>query len=225
MKALTELHLFIVEDEDFSRSLIRRIAEMIGIPNISEATDGADALSKLETSTPDVIILDIMMEPMNGLKFLKFLRMGMTGAPKDLPVIVLTGSEEQAVVGKSIVLDCNAFIKKPIPNQSALEARLKRVLLEPIDLKDSASYQAVSIPDVMPKTRELGSSPNDTLTPSKAFQTPLEEILPGSIIARDVLLESGDLLISEGSVVNAATLNRMRDLSEIIGIPEIWIRS
>jgi CheY-like chemotaxis protein len=225
MKPIKDTHILIVDDEEFARNLIRRVVEMIGVSTISEASDGADAITKLQSNAPDVIILDIMMEPMNGLKFLKYLRVGMTSAPRELPVIVLTGSEDHAVLGKSMALDCNAFVKKPIPNQEALEGRLNRVLSEQIELKDIADYQAIKIPDVMPKSvvlkhREAAPEPSP-----KAYQIPIEDVKSGTTVARDIVSESGEVLLAEGSVISASLLNRMRDISEIIGLPALWVYS
>lgn len=225
MKPLSEIHVLIIDDEEFTRNMIHRIVDMIGVSKISEATDGADGLTKLQSDPPDVIILDIMMEPMNGLKFLKFLRVGMTGAPRELPVIVLTGSEEHAVLGKSMALDCNAFVKKPVPDQDALESRLKRVLSEVTELKNTDEYQFIKIPDVMPKSS--GDAPNQDTSPApaKSFEVPIEEVEAGAIVARDVVTDNGEVLLSAGTIISVSYLNRLCDIAEIIGLPSIWINA
>ena len=218
----SELHVLVIDDEEFMRELVRRLLGLIGINKISEATDGADGLTKLMAAHPDLIVLDIMMEPMNGLKFLKTVRIGMSGARRDLPVIVLTGSDEQSVLGTAMALDCNAFLSKT-ESLDALKDRMARVLGETLEIKESDVYQSVKIPDITiivpPADRPNESAP----TPTKAYEVPIEEVEEGAVVDRDVMTEDGDVLLAAGSVLNASNLNRLCDISEIIEVPSIWI--
>jgi two-component system chemotaxis response regulator CheY len=66
---LSEVRILVVDDEPFIREVLVRILKQIDIEHIVEAVDGSDALSKISSANPDLIILDIMMEPMNGLQF------------------------------------------------------------------------------------------------------------------------------------------------------------
>ena len=124
---LNEIHVLVIDDEEFMRGMVLRFLEMMGISKVTEATDGADGLTKLMNIQPDLIVLDIMMKPMNGLKFLKTVRIGMSDAKRDVPVIVLTGSDEQSVLGTSMALDCNAFVSKT-ESLDILKSRIMRVL-------------------------------------------------------------------------------------------------
>ena len=85
----SRLKVLVVDDEPFIRSFVVRLLGMIGIAQVAEAADGAEGLSKLPSFQPDLVVLDIMMEPMNGLQFLKTVRMGLGGAPYDQPVVCL----------------------------------------------------------------------------------------------------------------------------------------
>jgi CheY-like chemotaxis protein len=96
---LNEIHVLVIDDEEFMRGMVLRFLEMMGISKVTEATDG---LTKLMNIQLDLIVLDIMMKPMNGLKFLKTVRIGMSDAKRDVPVIVLTGSDKQLVLGTSM---------------------------------------------------------------------------------------------------------------------------
>jgi CheY-like chemotaxis protein len=57
------------------------------------AGNGAEALSRLETEAPDVILLDILMPVMNGLELLD--RIGQVRPGAAIPVIVVTGQAKQ----------------------------------------------------------------------------------------------------------------------------------
>lgn len=103
--SITDAHVLIVDDEPFMRNFIKRLLDNIGISKVSEASDGADGLTKLGENPPDLAILDIMMEPMNGLQFLKSVRIGLSKAPHDLPIVILTGSTDGAVASVAMALD------------------------------------------------------------------------------------------------------------------------
>ena len=58
-ESLSQLAL-IVDDEPMARTLLRLMLVRAGF-NVSEAEDGFDALEKVQTSQPDIILLDVMM--------------------------------------------------------------------------------------------------------------------------------------------------------------------
>ena len=218
----SQTHVLVIDDEKFMRELIHRLLGLLGVTKISEATDGGDGLMKMMDDPPDLIVLDIMMEPMNGLKFLKAVRMGMSDAQRDLPVIILTGSDEQAVFGIAMALDCNAFVRKN-EGMDAIKDRMARVLAETPEIKESENYRSIIIPDItitIPPTDQPKEAPPPS---TKAYEVLIEEVEAGAVVARDVTTEDGHILLHAGSVLNASYLNRLKDLSEIIELPSIWI--
>lgn len=223
---LSKIHVLVVDDEKFMREMICRILGLIGVTRISEATDGSDGLTKLTIDPPDVIVLDIMMEPMNGLKFLKTVRIGLSDARRDIPVIVLTGSDEQKIFGTAMALDCNAFVRKA-ETPETIKDRIERVLGETLEIGNSGVYHAVKIPDLT-FTGPAAENPRDSTTPqaptpAKAYEVPIEEIQPGAIVAHDVTTEDGSILLAAGSVLGGANLNRLMDISEIIDLSSVWV--
>ena len=164
----SETHVLVVDDEIFIREMMCRLLDMIGVTKISEARDGADGLAKLMADPPDIVILDIMMEPMNGLKFLKTVRTGLMGGRPDLPVIVLTGSDEQAVFGTAMALDCNAFVRKA-ENMNVIKDRMTRALEEPVKIKESTVYQAIKVPDITIIVPVADPPPGNTTTPNQSL--------------------------------------------------------
>jgi two-component system chemotaxis response regulator CheY len=110
MESLTAL---VVEDSPTMRQLLvyalRRIPGMVAI----EASDGVDALKKLASSDrPDIIITDINMPIMDGLKLVQ--RVRADEALRDVPIIIITtegGAEDRA---RALSLGANAYVTKPI---------------------------------------------------------------------------------------------------------------
>ena len=220
---ISHIRVLVVDDEPFMRGMIKRLLGMIGLDDVSEATDGADGLTKLGTVGPDLVVLDIHMEPMNGLKFLKAVRVGMSGAAYDLPVVVLTGATEGAVMGTALALDCDAFVRKT-DGHDVLLSRIKRVLSEKSAVKESAAYMGVQIPDITTDMPVVARPDKIEKKPSGAVETSIEDVEEGAIIDRDMYTEEGHLLFAAGTRLSGPNLNRLKDISEIIDLPPVWIR-
>ena len=179
-------------------------------------------MQQLSTAEPDLVILDIMMENMNGLQFLKALRTGLSGYRRELPVIVLTGASEEAVMGTALALDCDAFLRKP-DGLKELEGRIVRVLHTPQEIQASSAYRAVSVPDLI--ERNAAPPPRASAPPPDgAAAIPIYEVEPGAILDRDLVSPEGHLLLAAGSVVSETYLLRLCDISEMIDLPDLWIR-
>ena len=75
---LSELVVMIVDDNDHMRRLLRSILEALSVSQVREAANGVSALNDSKLIMPDVIITDMMMEPVNGLEFTRMLRDDLT---------------------------------------------------------------------------------------------------------------------------------------------------
>jgi two-component system chemotaxis response regulator CheY len=80
--------------------------------HVTEADDGVDGLRKLASGKFDIILTDINMPIMDGLKLVK--RVRSDPMHKDVPIIVVTteGSDEDKE--RALQLGANAYITKPI---------------------------------------------------------------------------------------------------------------
>jgi CheY-like chemotaxis protein len=82
--------LLMVDDDDLGRRRMRAALEEQGW-TVTEASDGRDALTKLNDARPDVIVLDLMMPGMDGFEFLEEMRR--KAEWRDIPVVVVTAKE------------------------------------------------------------------------------------------------------------------------------------
>jgi len=80
----------VVEDEDQSREVIRRMLESEGW-KVREARNGRQALEEVARELPSVVLLDLMMPEMDGFQFLDELHSRKEW--QDLPVLVVTAKE------------------------------------------------------------------------------------------------------------------------------------
>ena len=85
-----EQRVLIVEDDESSREMMRRMLEKEGW-TVIEAENGRVALELVSEQMPSVILLDLMMPEMDGFEFLSALRDGASG--KTTPVIVVSALE------------------------------------------------------------------------------------------------------------------------------------
>src|SRR2546430_4246098 len=106
-------NFLVVEDSPTMRQLISFSLKRFKNAKIIEAVDGVDALKKLAgTEKIDLILTDINMPVMDGLKLVSMVRQNAT--LRDIPIIIITteGAEEDRERG--MALGANAYIAKPI---------------------------------------------------------------------------------------------------------------
>lgn len=114
-------HLLIVDDDRDHRLLLGRLFGEHGF-RVSLAPDGGTMLRMLETATPDLVILDLMLPDEDGLSLCRRIR-----ADSDLPVIMLSalGRGPHKLAGFDMGAD--DYIAKPFES-AELVARTKAVL-------------------------------------------------------------------------------------------------
>ena len=120
---LATVRVLVVEDNDFVRELVAGMLREIGFHDIAEARDGLDALSRLESANPGMIICDIGMQPMDGLEFVESLRKNPWPGAKAVPVIFLTSHTEAPIVKRAFRLGVEAYVVKPVQKKQ-LEVRV-----------------------------------------------------------------------------------------------------
>jgi two-component system chemotaxis response regulator CheY len=110
---MAALKCLVVEDSPTMRQLLVYALRRIPGMETEEAEDGVDALRKLASiGRPDIIITDINMPIMDGLKLVQ--RVRADEKLRDVPIVIITtegGAEDRA---RALALGANAYITKPI---------------------------------------------------------------------------------------------------------------
>ncbi len=88
--------------------------------SVSSARNGEECLQKVESERPDVIILDVMMPVMDGLKALRNLREN--PETRTLPVIVLTVRDQHGDVLAGWMAGADLYINKPCRIEELISA-------------------------------------------------------------------------------------------------------
>ena len=112
-------NILVVEDSPTMRQLISFAMKRIPDARVIEATDGVDALKKLSSDKIDLILCDINMPVMDGLKLVSLVRGNVTF--KDIPIIMVTteGAEEDRK--RALAIGANAYLPKPIQTQELIK--------------------------------------------------------------------------------------------------------
>src|SRR3989442_535581 len=82
------MHILVVDDDPAVRSSLHRALRLEGY-SVGLAGDGSEALAAVEADAPDVIVLDLMMPPPDGLEVCRRLRR----AGNHTPILMLTARE------------------------------------------------------------------------------------------------------------------------------------
>jgi two-component system response regulator VanR len=115
--------LLAVDDEDLIRNFLERILVQAGY-GVVMAANGQEAVDKLSQRNLDLVLLDIMMPGLDGVRTLEIIRRGY-----DVPVIMLTGKLEVATVHDALSLGADDYVRKPFRKLELLariEAKLRR---------------------------------------------------------------------------------------------------
>jgi chemosensory pili system protein ChpA (sensor histidine kinase/response regulator) len=109
------LKVLIVDDSISVRHSVARLVESQSWKQ-QQAVDGLDALAKLESFTPDVIILDIEMPRMNGYE----LKSSLNNQPmyKDIPIVMLTSRASEKHQQKARELGIEHYLTKPYQDET-----------------------------------------------------------------------------------------------------------
>jgi len=109
----------VVDDSITMRRVSQRLLERHGL-RVVTATDGIDALERVEEEIPDVILLDIEMPRMDGYEFASKLRNSDDTA--NVPIIMVTSRSGEKHRARAIELGVNDYLGKPYQEQEMLEA-------------------------------------------------------------------------------------------------------
>lgn len=114
---MKKIKLMVVDDnEEFINNLKESYLDDSAVEIIATACDGIDAIDKIESFNPDVVILDIVMPKMDGFGVLSNTDFGkMPKKPSFIVVSQLTGEN---FINKAISLGASYYLVKPIDIQT-----------------------------------------------------------------------------------------------------------
>jgi two-component system chemotaxis response regulator CheY len=91
---LDDLQVLVVDDSNLARKHIKRVLANLGIENITEATDGSEAVKIIEHRFFDLVVTDYNMPEMDGEKLTRHIRENSSQA--SIPILMVTSEGDQS---------------------------------------------------------------------------------------------------------------------------------
>ncbi|HEX6195438.1 MAG TPA: response regulator transcription factor [Jiangellaceae bacterium] len=178
------MRILVVDDDHAVRESLRRSLRFNGY-DVDVAVDGEDALAKVADSTPDAVVLDVMMPNMDGLATCRALR----SAGHDVPILMLTARDE--VSDRVAGLDAGAddYLPKPFALEELL-ARVRALLRRSTPSGSDANVLQLADLTLDPVTRDVKRGDRRLRLTRTEFSL-LELLLrhPRQVLSRETILE------------------------------------
>lgn len=102
--------VLVVDDDAVSRHVLVAALQSAGLPSAT-VSSGAEALTWCETTTPSLVLLDLVMPPPDGYDVLRVLRS--REATKEIPIVVLTALGADEEISRAFDEGADDFLRKP----------------------------------------------------------------------------------------------------------------
>ena len=116
--------ILIADDDPILRKYLSAVLEKQDY-QYATATNGIEAIEKVKTDRPDLILLDVMMPEMDGLEACQKLKEN--PSTRHIPVVLITGSTDRELRIKGLSAGANDFLTKPI-DRPELIVRIRNLL-------------------------------------------------------------------------------------------------
>jgi len=110
---LTSKRILVVEDDDFTREILRRLLRKLGAGEVLEGDDGAAGLEVIGRRPVDLVLCDIDMKPLDGMQFARLVR-AMDAPACDTPIVFITGAADERFVLQAKELGARGYLLKPV---------------------------------------------------------------------------------------------------------------
>ena len=114
----SELKVLVVDDSDFSRSIISQMVKEAGFQVVGEAPGADVALAMVREKAPHVVITDIVMPNVSGIELTEKLSKDFD----EIGVIVVSSLSQEHIVLEAIGAGARDFIAKPISPEQLTES-------------------------------------------------------------------------------------------------------
>ena len=120
--------ILVVEDNlDNRRILVYRL-KRIGDFEITEASNGQEALASVQAEVPDLIFMDLKMPVMDGWEATRRIRALEEG--RRIPIIALTAQAMAGDEQKALAAGCDDYVAKPIVDPNVVRQKMERLLAQ-----------------------------------------------------------------------------------------------
>ncbi|PXA91911.1 two-component system response regulator [Caulobacter sp. D4A] len=136
---LRALTILIVDDNANMRGILSAILKAAGVRRILEAGDGVEGLKFFAEREIDIIFTDLMMQPVDGLAFVHWVRNSPASPNPYAPIIMMTGHATRRSLDEARMAGVTEFLAKPI-NARGVMHRINEVINNPRDFVRVGDY-------------------------------------------------------------------------------------
>jgi len=111
---LSRLRVLVVDDNHHMVTLVKTILLGFGIRDVLEAHDAIEAFEIMRNNQVDFLIVDIAMEPLNGIEFVTLVRTADDSPAQYIPIIMLSAYSERSKVEAARDAGATEFCSKPV---------------------------------------------------------------------------------------------------------------
>ncbi len=211
--------LLLVDDDEMTRDMLSRRLERIGY-TVTPASDGDQALELIAREPFDVVLLDIKMPGLTGFQVLQAIRR--IHSVTDLPVVMVTSSDDSDSIVEALELGANDYVTKPIDFPVAIARVRTQLLLRRMVLALEEANQKLERLSFLDGLTNIANRRRFDEFLEREWRRGLRDGTPISVIMTDIDFfkayndtyghEAGDEILKMVAGALSATLNRPADL-------------
>lgn len=158
---IDQSRILVVDDDEIIRKLLRRVLERSGFL-VDEAGSGEAALNQIEANRPDLILLDVVMDGIDG--FITCRKIKNSEGMDEVPIIFVTGRSDTGSIVEGLDAGGSDYITKPINRHEAL-ARIRNHLKMRVLMKFQREFIDGLKKANLAKNRIIGIASHDLRNP------------------------------------------------------------
>ena len=120
---MEKLRILLVDDSTYIRTVLGSIITEAGFEVAGEAADGEEAIRKYMNLKPDMVLMDVVMEPMNGMAAAK----AILDKDPEAAILMVTVLEDKDILLELMKIGARGYITKPFSKEQIAE-KIKEVM-------------------------------------------------------------------------------------------------
>lgn len=118
------MRVLVVDDSKFTRSILVKLFEELGVASPEEAIDGNEALHMLKENHYSIVTVDLVMPGSTGFDVIKYIKQN----SQETKIIVCSSTSDKETIMQLVKLGIKEFILKPFSEEKA-KAILKKYVV------------------------------------------------------------------------------------------------
>jgi len=124
-KEMKKVKILLVDDSTYIRTVLGSIITEAGFEVADEAADGEEAIRKYMNLKPDLVLMDVIMEPMNGMEATK----AILDKDPEAKILMVTVLEDRGLFADLMKIGAKGYIMKPF-SKDKIAKKIKEIMGE-----------------------------------------------------------------------------------------------